>query len=102
MVTYETEKDKLILFLAGEVDHHRAGRMREEMEQYVEQFGCQHLVLDFSRVTFMDSSGIGLALSQYKKMRAAGSTMEIRGARGYTRRIFELAGIPAMIPFTDA
>lgn len=101
MVTYEQEKDRLILFLAGELDHHRAGRMREEIESYIEQFPFRHLVLDFSHIAFMDSSGIGLALGQYKQMKSQGKSMEIRGARGYTKRIFQLAGITKLIRFTD-
>ena len=41
-------------------------------------YDVKNLVFDFSDVTFMDSSGIGVVLGRYKKIRAMGGTVAIR------------------------
>ena len=46
--------------LIGEIDHHGAGKLREEIDTMLERNHPDTLILDFREVTFMDSSGIGL------------------------------------------
>ena len=45
--------------LIGEIDHHGAGKLREEIDTMLERNHPDTLILDFREVTFMDSSGIG-------------------------------------------
>ena len=42
-------------------------------------------------MTFMDSSGIGVVLGRYKKIRAMGGTVAIRGAGSLVRQILEMS-----------
>ena len=51
-------------FLDGEIDHHTASVIRNEIDAAVEKNMPTLLVLDFRDVSFMDSSGIGLVLGR--------------------------------------
>ena len=48
----------------GELDHHSAGAVRDEIDETMEAFQCCRLTMDFAKVTFMDSSGIRRSAGQ--------------------------------------
>ena len=52
--------------MRGELDHHTAGEMREQIDSTAKKVRPQKLILDFKEVPFMDSSGIGLILGRYR------------------------------------
>ena len=58
----------LIAELFGELDHHGAERVRERIDKAMDSHRSQKLILDFTKVTFMDSSGIGMILGRYRRM----------------------------------
>lgn len=62
MVVFSLKKHTLTAALNGEIDHHSAMQMRTEIDRAVRETPVSLLILDFSRVTFMDSSGIGLVM----------------------------------------
>ena len=64
-VKFEKQDRTLTVFLRGEIDHHAAGGLREQIDGAVVSGGIVCLVLDFSEVSFMDSSGVGLILGRY-------------------------------------
>ncbi|MEE1392695.1 MAG: anti-sigma factor antagonist, partial [Negativibacillus sp.] len=49
-------------YLSGEIDHHSAVQLRQQIDESVLQADARQLILDFAMVTFMDSSGIGLVM----------------------------------------
>ena len=53
---------ELLLELSGEIDHHGARNALKEVEMAIDAALPRLLTLDFSGVTFMDSSGIALIL----------------------------------------
>ena len=58
----------LTVFLQGEIDHHTAKGMREEIDRAIDFNMPSLLILDFSQVTFMDSSVIGLVMGRFKNL----------------------------------
>ena len=51
------------------------------------------LILDFSAVTFMDSSGIGLILGRHKLVSAMGGVVVVQKAPKDIKRMLSIAGI---------
>ena len=64
--------------LTGEIDHHTAALLRSKIDEQIDRRLPQKLILDFSGVGFMDSSGIGLILGRSKRMQAAGGQVMVR------------------------
>ena len=79
--------------LSGEIDHHWAGILREKIDEHIQAAKPAVTLLDFSAVTFMDSSGIGLILGRYKLARELGGTVVVQHVPKDIRRMLALAGI---------
>lgn len=67
----------LTALLSGEIDHHVARELREEIDGTAMRTRPSVLKLDFSGVQFMDSSGIGLIMGRYKLMQTWGGNVTI-------------------------
>jgi stage II sporulation protein AA (anti-sigma F factor antagonist) len=80
-------------YLSGELDHHTAKNMRESIDSAVELNSPTLLVLDFSGVSFMDSSGIGLVMGRYRNLQKTGAALHISGTSPTIYKVMKLAGI---------
>ena len=63
-VRFSAAGEVLYAYLSGEVDHDAAQSLRIQLDDALVSRTPQTLVLDFSGVGFMDSSGIGLILGR--------------------------------------
>lgn len=89
-----TENGKnLIAALTCELDHHTARRVREEIDREVFATRPELLVLDFSAVHFMDSSGIALIIGRVEVARAVGATVRVCGLSPTLRKLVRLSGV---------
>ncbi len=92
-VEFLQEKSKLSVFLYGEIDHHGAQKIREEIDSEILKLMPRIVIINFSNITFMDSSGIGLVLARSKFASDCGATLYVEGTDRQTSRILALAGI---------
>lgn len=79
--------------LSGDLDHHSARAIREEIDNAVELNMPTMLILDFKDVSFMDSSGIGLVMGRYRTLIKTGAELHITGASPQIYKMLKLAGI---------
>ena len=98
---FEIEGDKLIVKLSGEIDHHVAALLRRDIDDEMELYQTTDLILDFSRVTFMDSSGIGMVLGRYKKVAAKGGSVTVRNASRLVKQILDMSGVFSLVAYED-
>ena len=89
------EKNKMLTtaYLSGEIDHHTAAHIREQIDSVISAVSPQELCLDFMNVSFMDSSGIGLVMGRYKLMKTLGGRLRVRGVNRTTMKVMKLAGL---------
>ena len=80
--------------MRGELDHHTAGEMREQIDSTAKKVRPQKLILDFKEVPFMDSSGIGLILGRQRCARVLGTSLRLQHAPVQLQKVLRLAGIP--------
>lgn len=95
------EDGVLTVYLTGEIDHHTAKAAREEADAALTQEKPHLLRLDFSGVTFMDSSGVGLIMGRYQKAAALGAAVTVRGLTRRDERIVKMAGLGRLIRFEE-
>lgn len=86
----------LTAVLSGEIDHHSAREIRSEIDSTAAKVKPETLILDFSAVRFMDSSGIGLIMGRCKLMQAWDGLVEIRNLPPNVERIVSLAGLESL------
>jgi len=61
-----------------------------------------HIVFDFSDTKFMDSSGIGLAMGRYNKVKDLAGSIVIVPGSPYVSRVLGLSGLFGLIPKTSS
>jgi len=97
-VRCEMLKDFLLIKMEGEVDHHSAKFIRDEIDRAIFYFRPKLAVLDLSGVGFMDSSGLGLILGRYTRMKEIGGSIKLLDPSKETEKILYLAGLEKYIP----
>ena len=90
-------EDVVSVFLAGEIDHHNVGPMRDQIDDTVERVLPHLLRLDFGGGEFMDSAGIGLILGRYRLMQDLRGALELCCLPGHIRKVVHLAGIDHLL-----
>lgn len=96
LVEFLSNGRELTAKLRGEIDQHTGGKMREEIDSYVERSKPLLLKLDFSKVKFMDSSGIGLIMGRYRLMKITGGKLAVINIPPHLQRIIMLSGIMSL------
>ncbi|WP_040211316.1 anti-sigma F factor antagonist [Clostridium polynesiense] len=95
------EQNILIVGLNGELDHHSAEEVRNKIDDRLDRDKIKTLILDFSGVTFMDSSGIGVVIGRYKKMSMRDGSLLIASINNNVKKVFELSGLFKIITAFD-
>ena len=93
MVNITYENDTVTARLSGEIDHHIAPQIRGEIDARCESCRPSRLILDFGKVGFMDSSGIGLVMGRYRMISLIGGKLEVVNVPQNLRKIFVLSGL---------
>lgn len=93
MVKTEVSEKILYAYISGELDHHTAKDIRAKIDSEIEQNQPMQTILDFSAVTFMDSSGIGLVMGRYKRMQENGGSVVVQNPPASIRKVMQLAGL---------
>ena len=83
----------LTALLFGEIDHHTARDIRLTVDSEIEKHHPSRLILDFRRVKFMDSSGIGLIMGRYRMMQLVGGKVALVNVPPHLERIIALSGV---------
>ena len=89
----ETVGTTLVAKLDGEIDQSNATEIREKIDREISLNNMKNLVLDFDKVTFMDSSGIGMLIGRVKLIKARGGKILIIRTQPQVDKIIELAGL---------
>lgn len=93
-VNFSAADRTLYAYLAGEIDHDAAQNLRIQLDEALVSRTPETLIMDFSGVGFMDSSGVGLILGRQRRAQALGGRLRIQHAPDQLRRVLQLAQIP--------
>lgn len=89
----ELKQDTLLVRLQGELDLSVADVFRKSLEDGLDKNHVKHLVVNLSRVSFIDSSGLGVILGRYKRLSHQGGRVSLVGAQPQVRRVLSLSGL---------
>lgn len=100
-IKYSLSDNVLQANLMGELDEYTAEYVRISLDTLLKDMSCvksAKLVLDFSGVTFMDSTGIGVLLGRYNKFSKNDISMFIKNPQNHVDRILKMTGIYNIMP----
>jgi len=92
------QKGVLVVALEGELDLNSADRYRDMIDDAIVRTGAIYLVFDLSKVTFIDSSGLGMMLGRYKKIEQKGGRSAMCGICSQLSRMIEVSGLRKLMP----
>ncbi len=92
----------LIIRIMEDMDHHSAQYLRQKLDSEIFKATVKNIIFDFSKVNFMDSSGIGVVVGRYKNIQKLNGRAAIVNANPKIMQIFEMSGVLKIIPaYTD-
>jgi stage II sporulation protein AA (anti-sigma F factor antagonist) len=97
-IAFKVIDNTTVAYINGDIDHHNAARLRDSLDKKIERGRLKSLVLDFSQVNFMDSSGIGMIIGRYKLLLRQNGRLCVCSMGQSVGRIFELSGLGKIIP----
>lgn len=105
-IKFSRKGTTLIVTVAGELDHHYAEYVRQKIDGELMKSTTRNVVFDFTKLGFMDSSGIGVIAGRYRNLQRLGGRAAVVCNNRQIVRILEMSGILKLIPafenLTDA
>ena len=92
----------LTIALTGEIDHHCARSYIEKIGAKIEAYTPEECVLDFSEVSFMDSSGIAVVINSMRRMAQIEGELSMCGIAEQPMRVFRASGIDKLVHIKEA
>ena len=84
-----------ILLAAGEVDAFAAPDL---VSAFLEIHGATHVLVDLTRVSFMDSTALGAIVRSVRELGEDGAEVRVVLPSGSARRIFEITTLDRVLP----
>ena len=97
-IIHKTVGTTLYVGLCGELDESTSGQTRAALDKLIEGFNATKFVIDLSALNFMDSTGVGVLLGRYKKLKAKDATILIASPTPAVDKILTLSGIYDIMP----
>lgn len=95
-------RNTLVVRVQGELDMLVADKLRQEIDSRLENKEISTLIINLDKVSFIDSSGLGVIIGRYKKIAAQDGSMYIVGARPSVEKILFFSGINKLIPMVNS
>ena len=80
------------LDIEGEVDVYTSPHLKHDLVLMAER-GVKYVVINLSKVEYLDSTGLGVLIGGLKRMREAGGNLSLVGPGMRILRIFEITGL---------
>ena len=96
-VTVTLEGRAMKAAVAGEIDHHGARAVMNELDAAIDAALPNRLELDLGGVSFMDSSGIAVLLRARRRMDELEGVLTVENVPAQARRVLEAAGVGRII-----
>jgi anti-sigma B factor antagonist len=100
-LTRVDEGDTTTLKIEGTLDAVTAPELRPAMDTVVSE-GRTQITLDLSNLRLIDSSGVGMLVSLFKRVRSNGGDVSIIGLKDQPLAIFKLLRLDRVFPGLDA
>ena len=100
MLDDRLEGDVAVLEVGGEVDLYTAPRLREKLVDLVSA-GHTTIVVDMTKVEFLDSTGLGVLVGGLKRVRSHDGTLALVCAEERVLKLFRITGLTKVFAIHD-
>ena len=96
------ENGQLTVALTGEIDHHCAKHYIKAIVAKIDSYTPDECILDFTEVSFVDSSGIAVVINALRSMTQIEGKLLLTGISPQPMRVFRASGIDKLVEIKEA
>lgn len=85
----------------GELDNYQIQQIKELCRYDIDVTRPKTVRLDFRKVTFIDSTGLGFVLARYKQVQQYGGELRLCRLSEAVRKVFTISGVFTIIPVEE-
>ena len=98
-VKYKKNGKTLTVYVYGELDECSSSHAKLILDNLIsDNLNAQKVVFDLSGISFMDSTGIGILIGRYKKLKTFDIPSYITGASLAAEKVIEVSGLYKIMP----
>jgi len=90
--------ETLYVSVIGELDEHSAQYARITLDECANIPNFKQMIIDLSELSFMDSTGIGVLIGRYKKMKEKNIPIFICNPSLHADKIFKMTNLYEIMP----
>lgn len=96
-IQFTKKEEKIFVKIAGDLNLETSEKFKRAMKKKLDS-GERSFFLDFSKVTSINSSGIGIIIALYKELKALGGSLKIVGLVDHIYSMMTLVKLNKIIP----
>ncbi|MDQ2816879.1 MAG: STAS domain-containing protein [Candidatus Eremiobacteraeota bacterium] len=100
-VTVDESPSAAIVRVSGEIDAYNTPAFGRSVKASLER-GQAHLVLDFERVDYIDSCGLGVLIAVLKALSARRGSVHVVLAQEHLKRLLSITGLGRVLSVHDS
>jgi anti-anti-sigma factor len=99
---YRLDRSIAVVQVTGELDLSTCGALRDSLLRVITDEHCRGLVVNMAGVTFIDSTGVGVLVGIWHRIRASASRMALAELSRPVAQLLDIAGLTRILPtFAD-
>lgn len=96
---FELKDNVLLIHVDGELDHHNSIYIRKKADDIICKYNVKVVIFDFLKTGFMDSSGIGVIMGRYKKIKSLGGNVGVINTSKSIEKILLFSGLNKIVKY---
>ena len=99
--TVNRHEDQAEVGVQGELDVYTASMLRQTLNDLLTD-GATSLIIDMERLSYIDSTGLGVLVGALKQARDLGGDLRLRGLSAQAFNVFEITGLTRVFTIETA
>jgi len=100
-VKFTSKGATLVVTIIGELDHHSAEYIRQKIDSEIIKSTTKNIIFDFSKLEFMDSSGIGVIMGRFRNIQKLNGKMAAVNVSSRIQRILDMSWLSKILPVCE-
>lgn len=97
-ITYTVDNGILYINIMGELDEHASTNAKRQLDDIISSCRVKSIVFNLARLSFMDSTGIGVLIGRYKLASSKGIVVNIANSSRTVDKILHMSGLYQLMP----
>jgi anti-anti-sigma factor len=101
IIIQDAPQDCTVVQICGELDISNAADLRERLLAVLNRRTVSRVILDLSKLEFMDSSGLAVLVNTERRARLLGRTVVLVAPQRPVSRVLQICGVDGYLPIFD-